>query len=130
MSSRRPWNSSTSPSWSGIASDDRGGAREVVGVGRLNRQRGGRDAEFALVVSDAWQKRGLHKRHDLCRKVGIGEMHVGFDLDAGGVLDFEQIILAGLDHQHVSGLQLGLRGRAQRAVVAENAQHIQPEFLA
>ena len=33
--------------------------REIVGVGRLNRRHGCDEAEFALVVSDAWQNRGL-----------------------------------------------------------------------
>lgn len=35
---------------------------EIAGVGRLTRRRGGSDAEFALVVSDAWQHRGLGSR--------------------------------------------------------------------
>jgi acetyltransferase len=39
-----------------------GGAREVIGVGRLTRLRGGRDGEFALLVSDRWQHRGLGAR--------------------------------------------------------------------
>jgi acetyltransferase len=32
---------------------------EIVAVGRLTRQPGTPDAEFALLVSDAWQHRGL-----------------------------------------------------------------------
>ncbi len=31
--------------------------KEIAGVGRLNRE--GRDAEFALVVADTWQHRGI-----------------------------------------------------------------------
>ncbi|OGG56342.1 MAG: acetyl CoA synthetase subunit alpha [Candidatus Handelsmanbacteria bacterium RIFCSPLOWO2_12_FULL_64_10] len=35
------------------------GAREVVGVGRLTKLRGADEAEFAILVSDAFQGRGL-----------------------------------------------------------------------
>jgi acetyltransferase len=35
------------------------GERFILGVGRLSKQPGGRDAEFAIVVGDAWQKLGL-----------------------------------------------------------------------
>jgi acetyltransferase len=38
------------------------GARELIAVGRLNRRHGGADAEFALLISDAWQNRGLGSR--------------------------------------------------------------------
>ena len=48
-------------------------------------------------------------------------MHIGLDLDAGGVLDLEQVALAGLDLQLVSGLQLRGRACRQRALFAENA---------
>jgi acetyltransferase len=36
-----------------------GGAREIVAVGRLSRRRPQGDAEFALLVRDDWQRRGL-----------------------------------------------------------------------
>lgn len=40
--------------------DDRlSGASAIIGVGRLCKSRGGRDAEFAVVVSDRWQRRGV-----------------------------------------------------------------------
>jgi acetyltransferase len=36
------------------------GQREIIAVGRLSRDRDGRDgAEFALLVADAWQRRGV-----------------------------------------------------------------------
>src|SRR5262249_43215543 len=35
------------------------GARGIVGVGRLSKVHGANEAEFALVVSDAYQNRGL-----------------------------------------------------------------------
>ena len=38
------------------------GTRKVVGVGRLTRHHGGHEAEFALVLSDAWQNPGLGSR--------------------------------------------------------------------
>jgi acetyltransferase len=31
----------------------------ILGIGRLSKVPGGRDAEFAIVISDAWQNRGL-----------------------------------------------------------------------
>ena len=34
------------------------GGREVMGVGRLSKLRGTGDAEFALLISDGFQKRG------------------------------------------------------------------------
>ncbi|HVY69278.1 MAG TPA: bifunctional acetate--CoA ligase family protein/GNAT family N-acetyltransferase, partial [Verrucomicrobiae bacterium] len=39
--------------------DDAAHGREIRGVGRLIRLHGLNEAEFALVVSDAWQRRGL-----------------------------------------------------------------------
>ena len=33
--------------------------REVLGVGRLSKVHGANEAEFAIVISDAWQNRGL-----------------------------------------------------------------------
>ena len=35
------------------------GGREILGVGRLSKIRGTDDAEFALLISDRFQKRGL-----------------------------------------------------------------------
>jgi acetyltransferase len=35
------------------------GERFVVGIGRLSKLPGSRDAEFAIVISDVWQNRGL-----------------------------------------------------------------------
>ncbi|MGB8168552.1 MAG: bifunctional acetate--CoA ligase family protein/GNAT family N-acetyltransferase, partial [Chthoniobacteraceae bacterium] len=37
-------------------------AGEILGVGRLTRRHGRNDAEFALLVADAWQHRGLGSR--------------------------------------------------------------------
>lgn len=45
-----------------VAEHGKGTARKLVAVGRLNRLRDGAEAEFALVVSDAWQGRGLGTR--------------------------------------------------------------------
>jgi acetyltransferase len=41
--------------------DSASGLREILGVCRLSKQPGGREAEFALLVSDVWQNRGLGK---------------------------------------------------------------------
>jgi acetyltransferase len=35
------------------------GSREILGVGRLSRIRGRTEAEFALIISDQWQNKGL-----------------------------------------------------------------------
>jgi acetyltransferase len=35
------------------------GQPEIIGVGRLSRKHGSKDAEFALLINDAFQKRGL-----------------------------------------------------------------------
>jgi acetyltransferase len=35
------------------------GERFILGIGRLSKNPGGQDAEFAIVISDAWQKQGL-----------------------------------------------------------------------
>jgi acetyltransferase len=35
------------------------GHREILGVGRLSKAHGANEAEFALLVSDRWQKKGL-----------------------------------------------------------------------
>jgi acetyltransferase len=49
----------------------RNGEREILAVGRLVKLRGGSDGEFAIVVSDNWQHRGLGKEL-LRRLVQIG----------------------------------------------------------
>ncbi|NLF67102.1 MAG: bifunctional acetate--CoA ligase family protein/GNAT family N-acetyltransferase [Chloroflexi bacterium] len=52
------------------------GEREIIGVGRLSRLNNDRDAEFALLVSDAFQRQGLgtkllEKLLDYARDEGI-----------------------------------------------------------
>jgi acetyltransferase len=42
--------------------DSETGAGEIMGVGRISRTHGSSDAEFALVVGDRWQGRGLGTR--------------------------------------------------------------------
>jgi acetyltransferase len=42
--------------------DEGTGSDEIIGVGRLSRAHGTSDAEFALVVGDRWQGRGLGTR--------------------------------------------------------------------
>ncbi|MBI3849930.1 MAG: bifunctional acetate--CoA ligase family protein/GNAT family N-acetyltransferase [Verrucomicrobia bacterium] len=42
--------------------DEKSGQREIVGVGRLSKLHGANDAEFALLVSDQWQRLGLGTR--------------------------------------------------------------------
>lgn len=37
----------------------KGGDPEIIGVGRLSKERGLNEAEFALLVSDKWQKQGI-----------------------------------------------------------------------
>jgi acetyltransferase len=39
--------------------DAKTGRREILGVGRLSKVHGANEAEFALLVSDRWQKQGL-----------------------------------------------------------------------
>ncbi len=51
--------------------DPRSGNHEILGVGRLVRRHGSNDGEFAIVVSDKWQRRGLG-RELLRRLVAIG----------------------------------------------------------
>jgi DNA-binding response OmpR family regulator len=38
------------------------GGRFILGIGRLSRERDGRAAEFSMVISDAWQSKGLGTR--------------------------------------------------------------------
>jgi acetyltransferase len=52
-------------------SGSQNGAREILAVGRLIRLRTGSDGEFAVVVSDNWQHRGLGKEL-LQRLVAVG----------------------------------------------------------
>lgn len=47
------------------------GHQEIIGVGRLSKLHGANEAEFALVVSDQWQKKGLGTEF-LKRLVQIG----------------------------------------------------------
>ncbi len=54
-----------------IHEDPAVGRAEILGVGRLCRQPGTKEAEFAVVVSDRWQRRGLGTRL-LTRLVEIG----------------------------------------------------------
>ena len=39
--------------------DPKTGDREILGVGRLSKQPGSDEAEFAMLISDRWQNRGL-----------------------------------------------------------------------
>jgi acetyltransferase len=48
-----------------------GGKPQVIGVGRLIKLRGGKEAEFAILISDAYQQHGLG-RELLSRLVQIG----------------------------------------------------------
>lgn len=41
--------------------DGKTGEREILGIARLSKQPGGREAEFAMIVSDRWHNRGLGK---------------------------------------------------------------------
>lgn len=38
------------------------GDREILGVGRLSKRRGLNEAEFAVIISDLWQQKGLGSR--------------------------------------------------------------------
>ncbi len=51
---------------------DTGGARQILGVGRLIKLRGGNEAEFAILISDQYQHQGLG-RELLSRLVDIGK---------------------------------------------------------
>jgi acetyltransferase len=81
----------------------KGEAKKILGVGRLSKQHGGSDAEFAVLVSDEWQRQGLgcellkrlieigrveklarisgvilaenHAMQHICRKVGFKVVH-------------------------------------------------------
>jgi acetyltransferase len=48
-----------------------GGRREIIAVGRLTKLHGVNEAEFAIIVSDAWQHQGLGAEL-LRRLVAIG----------------------------------------------------------
>jgi len=39
--------------------DPKTGKLEILGVGRLSKLRGLNEAEFALIISDRWQRQGL-----------------------------------------------------------------------
>jgi acetyltransferase len=57
------------------------GGREIAAVGRLSRDRDGRNgAEFALLVADAWQKRGvgralLRRLVEVARREGLARVY-------------------------------------------------------
>jgi len=81
----------------------KGEPKKILGVGRLSKQHGGSDAEFAVLVSDEWQRQGLgcellkrlieigrveklarisgvilaenHAMQHICRKVGFKVVH-------------------------------------------------------
>ena len=53
--------------------DVKNGDREILGVGRLSKARGLNEAEFALLVSDHWQKQGLGS--ELLKRL----VHIGHD---------------------------------------------------
>ncbi len=67
-----------------IHQDAPGGRREILGVGRLCREPGTRQAEFAVIVSDPWQNRGLGTRL-LTRLVEIGRAE-GLERITGAIL--------------------------------------------
>jgi len=45
-----------------VEHQDSSGQRRILAVGRLSRSRGRSDAEFALLVADRWQNRGLGRK--------------------------------------------------------------------
>ena len=50
------------------------GAPEIIGVGRLSKLHFGNEAEFALVVSDRWQRHGLgHRMLEMLVQIGRDE---------------------------------------------------------
>jgi len=81
----------------------KGEEKKILGVGRLSKQHGRNEAEFAVLVSDSWQTQGLgtellrrlieigrvekldritgqvladnHAMHHICRKVGFKVVH-------------------------------------------------------
>jgi acetyltransferase len=81
----------------------KGGEKKILGVGRLSKQHGNDNAEFAVLVSDDWQRQGLgcellrrlieigrdeklkrisgvilaenHAMQHICRKVGFKVVH-------------------------------------------------------
>lgn len=62
----------------------RGGPAEIAGVARLSRLRRRREAEFALVISDRWQRRGLGTRL-LTTLIDVGRRE-GFTRISGTIL--------------------------------------------
>lgn len=52
--------------------DAKSGTSEILGVGRLSKARGLNEAEFALIISDRWQRQGLGTEL-LKRLVSIGK---------------------------------------------------------
>jgi acetyltransferase len=43
----------------GISRSSKSGSEEIIGIGRLIKVHGAKEAEFAIVVSDQWQNQGL-----------------------------------------------------------------------
>jgi len=67
-----------------VRRDPKSGRPEILGVGRLCQEPGLRQAEFAVVVSDCWQKHGLGTRL-LTRLVEIGRKE-GLERITGAIL--------------------------------------------
>jgi acetyltransferase len=59
---------------------------EIIAVGRLGRIRGTRDAQFSLLVSDAWQKKGLG-RITLQRLIEVAKAERNIDRIEGDMLN-------------------------------------------
>jgi acetyltransferase len=56
----------------------KGGAVEIVGVGRLSKARGRNEAEFSLLINDQWQRHGLGTellKHRPRREAGAHHRH-------------------------------------------------------
>jgi acetyltransferase len=63
-----------------VAEVEREGERELVGVGRLEADADHNEAEYAVLVADAWQGRGLGKLLtdyclEICRHWGVGRVY-------------------------------------------------------
>jgi acetyltransferase len=63
-----------------VAEIERDGQRELIGVGRLEADANHHEAEYAVLVADAWQGRGLGKLLtdyclEICRHWGVGRVY-------------------------------------------------------
>ena len=57
-----------------VAVQGKGGTQQIIGVGRLSRLHHRDEAEFAIIIGDPWQKKGLGKRLlDLLVEIGREE---------------------------------------------------------